>query len=90
MPKAAKVVYKPVGLVVGMVGGTLAGLVFRKIWDRVGPGQDAPEPLEQDHGWGEVLAAAAIQGLIFAVVRAAVQRGGAAGWRRVTGTWPGD
>ncbi|MDF9810860.1 DUF4235 domain-containing protein [Streptomyces sp. SPB162] len=90
MPKAANVVYKPVGLVVGLVGGTLAGLVFRKIWDHVGPGRDAPQPLEQDHGWGEVLAAAAVQGLIVAVVRAAVQRGGAAGWRRVTGTWPGD
>lgn len=89
MPKTAKVVYKPIGLAVGMAGGAVAGLIFRKVWDRVGPG-DAPEPLEADHTWGEVLAAAAIEGVIFSVVRAAVQRGGAVGWRRVTGTWPGD
>lgn len=90
LPKTAKVVYKPVGLVVGMAGGALAGLLFRKVWDRIGPGEDAPQPLEQDHSWKEVLAAAAIEGVILSVVRAAIQRGGATGWRRVTGTWPGD
>jgi hypothetical protein len=35
-----------------------------------------------------VLAAAALQGAIFAVVRAAVDRGGATGVRRLTGHWP--
>ncbi len=38
--------------------------------------------------WGEVLTAAALQGAIFAVVKAAVDRGGAAGVRRLTGEWP--
>jgi hypothetical protein len=35
-----------------------------------------------------VLVASALQGMIFALVRAAVDRGGAAGVRRITGTWP--
>jgi hypothetical protein len=37
-----------------------------------------------------VLTAAALQGAIFAVVQAAVDRGTAAGTRKLTGTWPGD
>jgi hypothetical protein len=33
---------------------------------------------------------AALQGAIFAVVKAAVDRGAAEGTRRITGVWPGD
>ncbi|MCD0483181.1 DUF4235 domain-containing protein [Streptacidiphilus sp. ASG 303] len=86
----AKVVYKPVGVVVGMAGGALATAVFSRIWGRVGSGDEAPEPLQRDRGWGEVLLAAALQGAVFGLVRAVVERGGAEGWSRVTGSWPGD
>ena len=40
-------------------------------------------------GRPEVLAAAALQGAIFAVVKAAVDRGGAVGVQKLTGEWPG-
>jgi Protein of unknown function (DUF4235) len=36
-----------------------------------------------------VLLAAAIQGAIFAVVKAAVDRAAAVGTHKLTGTWPG-
>jgi Protein of unknown function (DUF4235) len=38
----------------------------------------------------EVLLAAAMQGVIFAVVKAAVDRGTVEGTRKLTGVWPGD
>jgi len=37
-----------------------------------------------------ILLAAMLQGAIFALVKAAVDRGAAEGTRRLTGTWPGD
>jgi hypothetical protein len=37
-----------------------------------------------------VLPAAALQGAVFALVKAAIQRGGARGFERLTGVWPGD
>jgi hypothetical protein len=37
-----------------------------------------------------VLAAAAVQGVIFRVTRVVVDRYGAIGWRYLTGTWPGQ
>ncbi|WP_344821420.1 DUF4235 domain-containing protein [Actinocorallia longicatena] len=37
---------------------------------------------------GEVLIAATVQGAIAGAVRAAVQRGGAQGVRKATGSWP--
>ena len=83
-----KVAYKPVGLLLGMGAGAIAGLVFKEVWKLTAGDDDAPDAGDEDRGWGEVLAAAAIQGAIFAVVRAAVQRGGAVGVRKVTGSWP--
>jgi hypothetical protein len=50
---------------------------------------DAPNATDEDRGWTEIIIAAALQGAIFAAVKAAVDRGGAEGVRRLTGKWPG-
>lgn len=83
-----RLAYKPVGLLLGIGAGMLAGAVFKQIWKVVGDDQDAPNATDEDRGWGEVLVAAALQGAIFALVKAAVDRGGAAGVRKLTGRWP--
>jgi hypothetical protein len=80
--------YKPVGVVLGLAAGAVAGAVFRQVWKLTAGDGDAPNPTDEDRHWGEVLAAAALQGAIFSVVRAAVDRGGAVGVRRLTGRWP--
>ena len=90
MSKGAALVYKPLSLTVGIAGGLLAGAVFKQVWKRISNEEDAPEATDAAYGWGEVVAAAALQGAIFAAVKALVDRGGAAGFRRLTGTWPGE
>jgi len=86
--KVNKLAYKPVGLLLGMAAGTVAGMVFKQVWKLASGDDDAPNATDEDRGWGEILVAAAIQGAIFAAVKAAVDRGGAAGVRRLTGEWP--
>jgi hypothetical protein len=89
--KPAKILYRPVGLVGSIVAGILAGQVFKQIW-RVatpGPNPDAPKALESEYRLREVLIAAALQGAIFAAVKALVDRGGARLFQRWTGEWPG-
>ncbi|PZF93035.1 DUF4235 domain-containing protein [Micromonospora deserti] len=80
--------YKPVGVLMGLAAGTVAGVIFRQVWKLAAGDGEAPSATDEDRGWGEILAAAALQGAIFAVVRAAVDRGGAVGVRRLTGRWP--
>lgn len=86
--RVSKLAYKPVGLLLGIAGGALAGLVFKEVWKLAAGDDDAPNATDEDRGWGEVLAAAALQGAIFAIVKAAVDRGGATGVRKLTGQWP--
>jgi hypothetical protein len=83
-----KVAYKPVGILMGIAAGALAGVVFKQVWKLAAGDDDAPNATDEERGWGEILAAAALQGAIFAIVKAAVDRGGATGVRKLTGDWP--
>jgi hypothetical protein len=85
-----KVLYKPVSLLVSVLGGLLAGAIFKQAWKLIGGDETAPKATDARRGWREVLLAAALQGAIFAVVKAAVDRGAATGTRKLTGFWPGD
>jgi hypothetical protein len=84
-----KLAYKPVGLVVGVLGGLLATAVFNKLWGLLAAGDEAPDATDARATWRQVLLAAAIQGAVFGGVKALVDRAGAHGYQKVTGTWPG-
>lgn len=85
-----KLLYKPFSMVIGILSGMLAGAIFKRVWKAAAGQEDAPAATDIRHGWGETLTAAALQGAIFAVVRAAVDRATAEGTRKLTGVWPGD
>jgi predicted metal-dependent enzyme (double-stranded beta helix superfamily) len=85
-----KLLYKPVSMLVSVLGGVLAGAVFKRVWKITAREDDAPKATDAQRGWREVLLAAAVQGAIFAVVKAAVDRSAAAGTRKLTGIWPGE
>lgn len=85
-----KMLYKPLSLAFSVAGGVVAGAIFKRVWKLVADEDEAPKATSRDYGWGSVLAAAALQGAIFAVVKAAIDRGGAEGVRRLTGDWPDD
>ncbi|WP_030208755.1 DUF4235 domain-containing protein [Streptomyces sp. NRRL S-87] len=87
--KASKIAYRPVGLALGAISGLVAGAAFKQAWKVMGHDDDAPDATDEDRSLQEVLLAAALQGAIFAAVKAAVDRAGAAAYRRLTGTWPG-
>jgi hypothetical protein len=85
-----KLLYKPLGMLVSVLGGILAAQLFSQLW-RVLPGssESAPESTDEGHSWKEVATAAALQGAVYGGVKAVVDRAGARGFQRVTGTWPG-
>lgn len=86
----SKVLYKPVSILVSVLGGMLAGAIFKRVWKLAAREDEAPKATDARRGWREVLLAAALQGAIFAVVKAAVDRGAATGTWKLTGFWPGD
>ncbi|NLT06373.1 MAG: DUF4235 domain-containing protein [Solirubrobacterales bacterium] len=86
----AKIIYTPFGIVAGLIGGLLARKAFDQVWKGLTGESDAPGPREGEYSWKQVIGAAALQGAIFSVVKAVVDRAGAKGFQKATGRWPGD
>lgn len=85
-----KLAYKPFGLVASVLGGLIAGMLFKTVWKTIAGEGDAPTAKDADRGWREVVLAAALEGAVFGAVKATLDRAGASGFARLTGVWPGD
>jgi hypothetical protein len=90
MPLLTKLAYKPVGFALGVVGGRMAGTAYTRVWSAIARQEHAPAVMDKDGGWGEVISAAVVKGVVFAGVKAVVDRAGATVFERVTGAWPGN
>lgn len=85
-----KLLYKPLSTLASVLGGVLAGIIFKRIWKLAAGEDEAPQATDARRSWPEVLLAAGLQGAIFAVVKAALDRGTATGVQKATGVWPGE
>jgi hypothetical protein len=61
---------KPVGLAAGAIGGK----ALHSAWRRADHGRDVPEASDTTRSWTAVLLAAVVQGALFAVIHAVVER----------------
>lgn len=87
--KAVNLAYKPVGIVGKVVAGAIAGALISRVWGLVSrTDKQLPEPRDRRRALREVLLAAALDGALSAVVRAAVDRAGARQFERWTGDYP--
>jgi Protein of unknown function (DUF4235) len=85
MSAVSKALYMPLQIATSVAGGLIAGKIFTEVWQRVSPSdQEPPDPKDLDRSGREAITAAALQGLVFGLVRALVDRAGAHGYRAVT------
>ena len=84
-----KLIYKPFGIIVGIIAGLLARKAFTFVWSKIDD-EEPPEATTELASWSRVVTAAAVQGVTFSVTRAVVDRAGARGWEHIFGVWPGE
>ncbi|WP_205699518.1 DUF4235 domain-containing protein [Conexibacter sp. SYSU D00693] len=84
-----KLIYKPFGIVLGILSGFLAKKVFEAVWG-IFDKEEPPKPTTKQTSWPKVVGAAVVQGATFKATRAVVDRAGAKSFEHVTGFWPGD
>ncbi|KUH92670.1 DUF4235 domain-containing protein [Mycobacterium sp. IS-3022] len=81
---AAKTMSKPLSIASSVVGGLIAGKIFTEVWQRINPEDEEPDPKDLSRSAREVFIAAAIQGLIVGLIRAALARAQAKGFHALT------
>jgi hypothetical protein len=86
----SKLIYRPFGMAFSALAGIAAGAAYKQVWRRVSDTKQPPKPTESDYSWRAVLSAAALQGAVFGLVKAAADRSGARAFEKLTGSWPGD
>jgi hypothetical protein len=84
-----KILYKPFGIIGGIVAGRIATAIFKALWSRIDE-EDPPKPTTAEASFPKVVGAAALEAATFAGVGAAVDRAGARAFHYLTGIWPGE
>lgn len=86
----AKLLYKLLSLSISVIGGVVASALFKRAWMLVGHEGEIPSATQRKRGWAEISLAAALEGAIVGLVKAVMERGGAVGFQKATGSWPDD
>jgi uncharacterized protein DUF4235 len=81
--------FAPIGILAGLVAGFAAQKGFERVWAAFEDG-NAPEPEDREVSYPKLLAALAVEGAIFRLVKGMVDRGARLGFASVTGAWPGN
>ncbi len=81
--------FAPVSIAAGLIAGLLGRKLFETAWGFV----DDEEPPDAEHreiSIPKLVAALAIEGAIFRLVKGLVDHGARRSFRRATGAWPGE
>ena len=85
-----RLLYRVLSLGLSVITGVVAGAVFKQMWKLVAGEEEAPQAADPQRTWKEILLATALQGALFAAVKAAVERGAVQGGRKMTRSAPDE
>ena len=84
-----KVLFAPISILGGVLAGLLGKKIFEQIWGLVDD-QEPPAAKHREVQYGKLAAALLLEGAIFRLVRGFFDHGVRRGFRRLTGAWPGE
>jgi hypothetical protein len=80
--------FRPVGLIAGLIAGLLAKKIFDASWQLI-DGEQPPEADVRHISTSKLVLSLALEGAIFALVKGLVDRGARKAFANYTGAWPG-
>ena len=84
----AKILFTPFSVAFSLIAGLVARKVFDRVWHAIDH-EDPPDPGEELEPLPRILIAAALQSAVFALARVLFDRVARKTFRGLTGTWPG-
>jgi hypothetical protein len=84
-----KWLFAPIGILAGLAAGFAAQKGFERVWAAFDD-EDAPEIEDRRVSYPKLVAALALEGAIFRLVKGMTDRGARLGFASLTGAWPGE
>jgi hypothetical protein len=84
-----KLMFLPVSIGSGLIAGLIGKKLFQGIWGVIDD-EEAPKAEHRQISLPKLIAALAIEGAIFSLIRGLVDHGSRQAFTRVTGSWPGE
>ena len=84
-----KIAFLPLSVGSGLIAGALARRAFAAMWG-VFDDEEPPKPEHRDVSLVKLVAAVALEGVVFSITRSLVDHGARHAFERVTGQWPGE
>ena len=84
-----KFLFLPFSLAIGFLAGVIAKKSFERVWGMIDD-QEPPDAEHREVSYVKLVAALAIEGAIFRLVKGLVDHGTRRAFARATGAWPGE
>ncbi len=84
-----KFLFAPIGIGTGLIAGIAAKKAFERLWTVIDD-EEPPQPENREVTTVKLIAALAVEGAIFRVVKGITDHQARVAFTRFTGRWPGD
>jgi hypothetical protein len=84
-----KLLFTPVRVIAGVLAGLVGKKVFERLWGLIDD-EEPPSPEHREFSWPKLIAALLIEGAIFRLIKGLTDHGARRTFAKGTGTWPGE
>jgi hypothetical protein len=84
-----KFIFLPISILGGLLAGLLGKKIFEQIWGLIDD-QEPPDAKHREIQYPKLVAALLLEGAIFRLVRGLFDHSARHSFNRLTGTWPGE
>jgi Protein of unknown function (DUF4235) len=84
-----KFLFLPISILGGLLAGMIGKKIFEQVWGLIDD-EEPPEPKHRQAQYAKLAGALILEGAIFRVVRGYFDHGARHGFQRLTGSWPGE
>lgn len=84
-----KLIFTPISIVLGLVAGMIGKKLFERIWGLVDD-EEPPRPEHREFPWPKLVGALLVEGAIFRLLKGLVDHWTRRSFARLTGSWPGE
>lgn len=84
-----KFLFMPISIAAGLIAGLVGRKLFERLWGLIAD-EEPPQPEHRQISWPKLIAALAVEGAIFRLAKGLTDHGARTTFARATGTWPGE